>query len=455
MENLRASSYIIPVKLDAEKDKFMLIHGYTGAIDIVTNEYWEQLKNYSPHCGFLTDSVITLKQRGYLTNKTLIEEQAYVKRIANALHKSQMKLHKCWGFIITYNCNFRCPYCFENEISCNGSKWSKSTLSKDLVDKAFMAMLEIEPHKELHQKEILLYGGEPFLKENKDIVKYIVEKGNSENYRFKVITNGYDLDYYEDILDKNIFTSFQITLDGYRDKHNLRKKHYKEGNSFDKIITNVELLLKHEITTSIRINIDESNFSEIEVLRRYFQEKGFTESSYFRMYPSMITKVGYSNKKGSIKYINTYQQFIEKLNQFSPQWAHTRDFNIYHKIYSSLVNKTSYQLVSTICPAQYGTCLFDPCGNIFPCLEVVGKKEHCIGRYDNGTVMWTEKKNDWYNKNVCEFPTCQTCIFALLCGGRCLARYMRDSEKSLYLCKGFPEIFPVSVNQAYNNYISK
>lgn len=39
MENLRTSSYMIPVKLEKEEGKYMLIHGYTGAIDIVSYRY--------------------------------------------------------------------------------------------------------------------------------------------------------------------------------------------------------------------------------------------------------------------------------------------------------------------------------------------------------------------------------------------------------------------------------
>lgn len=38
MENLRVSSYIIPVKLENENGKYMLLHGYTGAIDIVDED---------------------------------------------------------------------------------------------------------------------------------------------------------------------------------------------------------------------------------------------------------------------------------------------------------------------------------------------------------------------------------------------------------------------------------
>ena len=36
MKKLRVSSYMIPVKLEKEEGKYMLIHGYTGAADVVT-----------------------------------------------------------------------------------------------------------------------------------------------------------------------------------------------------------------------------------------------------------------------------------------------------------------------------------------------------------------------------------------------------------------------------------
>lgn len=43
MGTLRTSSYMIPVKLESEKGKYMLIHGYTGAMDIVTEHLLEKI----------------------------------------------------------------------------------------------------------------------------------------------------------------------------------------------------------------------------------------------------------------------------------------------------------------------------------------------------------------------------------------------------------------------------
>lgn len=77
-------------------------------------------------------------------------------------------------FMVTYDCNFRCPYCYESEVSEGGRKWTKKTFTKDLVDRAFDAMLEIEPNRQKHSNLITLYGGEPLLAQNHDIIKYIV-----------------------------------------------------------------------------------------------------------------------------------------------------------------------------------------------------------------------------------------------------------------------------------------
>lgn len=73
METLRASSYIIPVKLESEEGKYMLIHGYTGAMDIVDSELKSDIfssnqfnKETFPFADVFFE---LLKSRGYLTTQ--------------------------------------------------------------------------------------------------------------------------------------------------------------------------------------------------------------------------------------------------------------------------------------------------------------------------------------------------------------------------------------------------
>lgn len=44
MDTMRVSSYIIPTQVD--DDKYLLVHGYTGAIDIVGKEIGEFMQKH-------------------------------------------------------------------------------------------------------------------------------------------------------------------------------------------------------------------------------------------------------------------------------------------------------------------------------------------------------------------------------------------------------------------------
>ena len=223
MEKLRLSSYTIPVRLEGNEGKYMLVHGYTGAIDIVEGNIWNQMKEYPLNSYFSSDVIQFFLKRGYLTSRSDAEEKKYVIEFADKLHQAQSKLYKTFGFIVSYDCNFRCPYCFENKISKDGEKWSKQVFTREMVDKAYDAIIKIEPQRKLHFKQLLLFGGEPLLRENKEIVKYIVRKGAELGYTFKVISNGYDVDYFKEILSSEYFSFFQITLDGNMKHHNARR----------------------------------------------------------------------------------------------------------------------------------------------------------------------------------------------------------------------------------------
>lgn len=52
MKHARASSYIIPVKL--KDGRYMLIHGYTGAVDIITEGLLKKIESVSQRTIYLS-----------------------------------------------------------------------------------------------------------------------------------------------------------------------------------------------------------------------------------------------------------------------------------------------------------------------------------------------------------------------------------------------------------------
>lgn len=251
---LRFSSYTIPVKLQNEQGKYMLIHGYTGAMDIVSEDFLKEISNIFLGSNISERMLQTLEKRGYITNRTQEEEYAYVARIAKALYKESTILSTSFTWVVTYNCNFRCPYCFEGRDKKDGR--SKFVFTKEQVDLAYAAQEKIQPNEKLRNKMITLYGGEPLLVENKEIVNYIVEEGKKRGYKFVAVTNGYEIDQFLNLLSEDGIYRLQITIDGPKQIHNQRRLHYKDNNTFDKIVNNIKLALDKGIRIVIRMNSD-------------------------------------------------------------------------------------------------------------------------------------------------------------------------------------------------------
>lgn len=448
MENLRVSSYMIPVKLEDEREKYLLIQGYTGAIDVVEKDFLERIK--SSIDSFSPETSRILCQRGYITSKTEEEEYAYAARLAEALHKKDSILHKSFMLIVTYHCNFRCPYCFENrETKDDGCS---ITFTKTMVDRAFQAMDAIEPAEELRNRTIILYGGEPLLKENKDVVTYIVETGRKRGYKFYAITNGYDIEYFSDLLREDAIYKLQITIDGMKELHNQRRVHYKNGGTFDKIIANIRLALEKDIQVQVRVNTDHYNIEEFIRLKEYFEQKGFLTYKQFKLYSTPLRNNTNTSEeeKESLGFLRA-SSFFEKHKEMKTL-SLCHDNGIFRNIYQSIIEKRPLHFRSVNCTAQTNGYAFDPLGMIYPCWEVVGNTQFSIGNYLEVPIQWNKEMKDlWHTLDVSKASACRRCKYAFLCGGGCPAHTFEG--KTERQCVFFRQAFEIAVNRAYKQLV--
>lgn len=448
MENIRTSSYMIPVKLENGDGKYMLIHGYTGAIDIVENVFLDKIKNISTIDSLREKTVHSLISRGYITTKTQEEEYAYVARIAEALHKKDKILNNTFTMVVSYNCNFRCPYCYEKRDAKDSL--THRTFTKDMVDKAFKAMQEIEIRKELRNKVIILYGGEPLLKENKEMISYIVKSGKKEGYKFFAVTNGYDLDHFEELLSPEDIYRLQITIDGTKEWHNQRRMHYKDENTFDKIVANVRLALNKDIMVCIRVNTDNNNINDFQLLQTLFEANGFTKNKNFSVHSSMLQNNDSisQTEQESLDFISV-KSFFNKHKEMN-SLSSCNDHSTYRKIYDAITNKKPIPFQSIFCASQASEYLLDPFGKIYPCWDMVGKKEYQIGDYTGDNIKWNHDiLEKWKNHNITTSKTCKYCKYALLCGGGCMAQKIIDKDNN---CSFFKYAFELAVNRAFDRF---
>lgn len=439
----RVSSYVIPIKLEEQEGKYLLIQGYTGAIDIVQEEVALKLKDND-----LTDlsenTLRILQKRGYITNKTKDKEVEHVERIAHALHKRDEILYKSFTWVVTYNCNFRCPYCFEKRENKDSSH--RIVFTKEQVDRTFAAMNEIEHRKQLQSPIITLYGGEPLLKENKEIVTYIVQEGKKRGYKFHAITNGYDLDSFLDLLSPDLICQLQITIDGTKQLHNQKRKHFEDPDSFDKIISNIKLIFQRKLNVNIhiRVNVDNHNLNDFKALYSYFEQIAFLTYKNFKVYSALIqnNEEVQGQDKNDVDFLSESEYL--KGNENMGTISSCAGYNIiYKKIHLALTSKRAIPLTAVHCTAQTGEYVFTPLKEIYPCWEVIGNKKFQIGSIREDSIIWNkEELEKWHSHDVTSF-TCKYCKYVFLCGGGCLA--MKNNQ-----CLLLGKIITKAVNAVFN-----
>ncbi len=478
---LHTSVYTIYIELESE-NKCLLVHGYTGAIDVTGNEVAEFLRkggvvtsdSLSGGHHLKGDTVRALKNRGYLTDLTSREEREYVSNLANFLHIACAK-HSSFLFLVVYDCNFSCPYCFERGISGFGSQWSRHAMTKELVDRAFKAMLEINPTRDLHDNNITLFGGEPFLVENHDIISYLVERGMRERYWFTAVTNGYSIDRYQDLVKPGMIQFLQVTLDGTREVHDRYRVHRSNGKTFDRIMENIDIALQAGVTVCVRLNTAGGDASEILDLSDEFIRRGWPSTGRFSAYSSQI-RVPFdafrirprSIFRGSeVPYTMTRETPCDQASILGNPVADEftggarKDFvavgdgfelGLWNRIRRSFRGESWALFRVDYCGARTGMVVFDPNGDLYACLETVGKPEHRIGTFGGTFEMRSTQLAKWRGWKF-EYERCRCCQFALFCGGGCPAlSVLRENSDHSDRCDRFKVIFLRLVQKAYGEF---
>lgn len=460
---MRASDYNIFVKLDNNQQYYFLVQGYTGAIDLIKTEIallLKKSKNGDSFDHINSETLDLLKKRGYITSKTKEEEIKHLQNISEFIHNKRKKTNS-FLFAVTQNCNFRCPYCYENGVSNYGNDWSKSVFTEKLVDKAYEAMIKIQPDRNNRKDVIGLYGGEPLLKENYEIVKYIIEKGREQGYSFRATTNAYDIDHFSDLLGNGNIDHLHTTIDGLQNTNNKRRVHFQNKDTFSKIMDNIEIALKKGVKIQKRVHVDKSNFGEVEELMQYFKKRGFLDNSNFSTYLARV--VDYeakchtpsSKELSNIDYLERAISLKEKypnINTFRIQ-----DFNVKRHV-KKIVSNNSLMIPNiTYCGANTGMLIFDPQGDIYTCWEKFGIKNHAVGSFRNDLEFNKLVLNAWQNRTVGNIEQCSKCKYALWCGGGCAAmlKPAEDININRSSCMDYPKVFAKMINVLYDHEYSK
>lgn len=329
------------------------------------------------------------------------------KRIEDTSHQGV----NSYVIMTTLDCNARCFYCYE-----------KGTPRISMTKKIAIATSNYIQRHSTRMVKLTWFGGEPLL--NTVIIDLICQKLNDYgiSYFSHIITNG--LLITKDIVYKAInvwkLKRVQITLDGTEQIY-LRTKAYvnSQGDEFQTVLDNIELLLKSKVAVNIRLNQSAYNTEDLLALL-----------------------VLLHNRFGLNPYLTIYNHLLFNFEGDCTQ----EQIDCYYKLKNELAvcgYLKGYKLPNGInnhqCMADSGHSLvITPSGKI-------GKCEHFTEEKMIGSIftegfdplmlnMWNERYDRQKECNSC--PLYPTCIRIKMCPGQkkyCSDFYRKDKIESLYI----------------------
>lgn len=390
-----------------DSDSYYIVNLLTGNADIL-----DQAKANEIISGKFTQTE-EYQAKGYLADEQS-EKKLYTEKYLDFIETRDNDEVQIF-FVPWYSCNFECSYCYQAEYD---NKFSIPT--KEIIDSFFQY---VNNEFKNRKKYITLFGGEPLLPGNKykEMVTYFLEKAEFYNLDTAIVTNGYALNEYIDILKSKSIREIQVTLDGAGEIHNQRRPLRGGDPTFYKIVEGIDLAIANKLTINLRVVIDKENFYGLVELSRFAIEKGWTKSKYFktqlgRNYELHYCQSGNSKLLSRIEFYETIYKLIKQYPEIAE--FHKPAFSITKFLFE---NGELPSPLFDACPGTKTEWAFDYTGKIYSCTATVGKSGSSLGTFYPEVSLEKEKVNDWEERDVTTITECKTCNLQLACGGGCAA----------------------------------
>lgn len=383
-----------------------IINLLSGQADIVPDDEMEAFFSGS-------GNLQQFREKGYLADPEG-EKEVFKEAYLDFLDKrdsSEVQL-----FLVPwYSCNFSCVYCYQERY-----EQQETLISADTID-AFFSYIDNE--FKYQKKYITLFGGEPLLPGGpyRERIERIAAAAAARNLDIAVVTNGYHLSGYLDILSKGGIREIQVTLDGTESIHDSRRPLKSGGGTFKTVAGAVTETLGRGIPVNLRVVADLENIPGLHELADYAEKNGWTGNSYFktqmgRNYELHTCQVNRQVLLSRIDFAKTLFAEFEKhpslMNFYKPSFSVAKHLKEQGKLPQPLFDS---------CPGCKTEWAFDLSGRIYSCTATVGKEGEAVGRFYPDIMKNESAIGEWAGRDILSIPECADCEVSLACGGGCAA----------------------------------
>ncbi len=421
----------------------ILVNTLSGALDVVERQLPEYLA--LPLCNMDCEETHFLVERGYLLPDRAAEEavQAQMYAPLRSAERAVQPVHAM--FILSFGCNLRCCYCWQQH-RVEGTTFPTMTTAQ--VDDALQALQELQkllPEQSSAPPMVQLFGGEPLLRGNYDLVAYILSRCEALGFPVSITTNGYELPYFHPLLKKYPVQELQVTVDGDAQTHNARRV----GSDWNRLLDSVDdLLMNTDILVKLRVNLDETVLAHLSPLADEIIDRLWYGTKRFFCYIAPLR----DSCMEKTEVISARADLLARFLQASRRMKKLRCFYLAgwdgFRPYYALLRQNRMPLPSSgICEVNRGQFVFDPDGTIHLCSEETHGQWDCVGQYSPSFSLDEARFFSIYNRMPIDTPKCRDCALLPVCGGSCnlLSEYPAYQEA---FCQTTRRVFDLAI-QSY------
>lgn len=420
MENnhYHQSHYLNIIDLDDCKTS-LLFNGVNGCMDEIPNALAAILLSGDQKGidSLSKENLDYLVKRGHLTTLGLFEEMERFKEFVSAIHSKRCEDISTGGLLLllSYNCNLDCKYCYQQK---HRPDKSNVLMTPAMVDGIF--------EKHLHsllpgikKKQLFLYGGEPFLPANIPALLRILEHAGRLGVSTKAISNATLLDMMPDIFgsEPGKVDWVQVSLDGDRELHDSSRISATGEATFDKIVSNIQLLINKGVKVAIRLNLDKKKVEATPILLEYLKSKNIVGHENVNIYASPLHDNLCDVDSSDFIDINglAVKVFAFGIDLEHPISLRANDLSYLF----SLKNGTGLVRTSFCMQTMQNTLVIDPFGDLYACFEEAGYSDLRVGHIGDFGVEFFSLSEVYKTRHIANMPDCLACSIALACGGQC------------------------------------
>ena len=405
MSLLKQSRFLVSFDLDEKRT--ILVSNLTDAICVVDKEAYDILQRFKeplPEDVFsgrpeVANIITEFKKASILTDVGTNELELFEKKV------KRKRREAVYTFVLTYNCNLRCIYCYQGEKQPYDMSWETARTVIEFISRRT---------KERGDKRINLgfYGGEPLLQ--KELIFKILELSEEllpKDVRLStgIATNGVLLTSdVVDVLKKYNCEGLQITLDGPPDIHDKRRPKTSGSGTFEEIIDGARRVLGR-FPLVFRINIDNENMPHIPRFINLLRSLGFNRPDVIIMPSPVLTTT--SACKDYAPYCPSSPQYAKMILDYMTMFSES-GFNVFWR---------EVRPSKLYCEAlgDGARLIFDNFGDIYTCLAGLRRKEYLVGNVYGKPPIDEGLFEKWRVRSPLQFSECMKCDIVGFCGAGC------------------------------------